>query len=184
MPVPFSQGWIHIESPYFRLSIPVSPGISCLSVTACPGGICWPTGPRLVSHHAGNASTGMASVPGGVGMPRINPAPDTGSGVARAVPGLRPQWSAGVTGRQQASSRYSQALCRDTAGWLMRHRRKAGPTDGKALPYCPSVSCARGATEFWSSRNIDLVYTWINERYFLLSSYARYTGETRSPRER
>jgi hypothetical protein len=72
-----------------------------------------------------------------------------------------------VTGRQQASGRYSQALCRDTAGWLVRHRRKAGPADGKALPYCPSVSCARGATEVRSSRNIDLVYTWINERYFL-----------------
>jgi hypothetical protein len=61
--------------------------------------------------------------------------------------------------------RYSQALCRSTAGW--RRGRKAGPADKKVLPYFASVSCVLGATEVRSSWNIDLVYTWINEHDFL-----------------
>ena len=45
----------------------------------------------------------------------------------------------------------------------------------------PRLGCALGAAEVQSSRNLDLVYTRINERDFLFARYARSAGETREP---
>src|SRR5690349_5345802 len=45
----------------------------------------------------------------------------------------------------------------------------------------PRLGCALGTAEVQSSRNIDLVYTQINERYFLSARYARSAGETIEP---
>ena len=72
-------------------------------------------------------------------------------------------------------------LCRDTAGRPMRHKRRAVPANKKVLPYAAWPGCALGAAEVQSSRNLDLVYTRINEHDFLFARYARSAGETREP---
>ena len=45
----------------------------------------------------------------------------------------------------------------------------------------PRLGRALGTAEVQSSRNLDLVYTRINERYFLSAPYARSAGETIEP---
>lgn len=100
-------------SPYSRVSRQfVSAG------TACPDGASWALGPRLVSHQASNASAGMVSVPDGVGMVRMNPAPSAGGDSARAAPGLRPRCWAGC-------NRAGSKPVADT-----RRHRAATPQDG------------------------------------------------------
>jgi hypothetical protein len=68
------------------------------------------------------------------------------------------------------------------------HRRMTGAEtqtttrkqeDAAMIP--PRLGCALGTAEVQSSRNIDVVYTQINERYFLFAGYARSAGETREP---
>lgn len=68
---------------------------------------------------------------------------------------------------QEASGRCSKALRSHTAGRLVRRRRKRAPLARRCCHISPRVSCALRATEVRSSRNINLVYTWINERDFL-----------------
>ena len=45
----------------------------------------------------------------------------------------------------------------------------------------PRLRCALGAAEVQDSRNLDVVYTQVNEHYFLFARYARTTGQTREP---
>src|SRR5271157_1071014 len=45
----------------------------------------------------------------------------------------------------------------------------------------PRLECALGATEVQGSQNPDVVYTQVNEHYFLFTRYARSAGQTREP---
>jgi hypothetical protein len=60
-------------------------------------------------------------------------------------------------------------------------RRRPRPANKKMLPYSPRLGCALGAAEVRGSRNPDVVYTQIKERYFLFARYARSAGQTREP---
>ena len=45
----------------------------------------------------------------------------------------------------------------------------------------PRLGCALSAAEVQGSQNPDVVYTQVNEHYFLFARYARSAGQTRQP---
>ena len=71
---------------------------------------------------------------------------------------------------------------------MPRHRKMTGAEtqtatreQENAAKMPPRLGCALGAAEVQSSRNPDVVYTQVNEHYFLYGRYARSAGQTREP---
>ena len=134
--------------------------------SACPGGRCPDTArtarPRPARHAARARPT--CPVPNTT-CGRSSPIGD--SGAAKASAGPMPAKPPGMV--------YVAAPQDDRYGDADRD-----PQTRRCCHILPRLGCALGTAEVQSSRNLDVVYTQINERYFLFARYARSAAETRS----